>query len=206
MGLTPPADRHQAELERSAAGIYFPKRELQYVSSIQPKQTGTNIILTSIDHVINWGRKSSIWFMMYGIACCAIEMATSASTRYDMERYGVLPRATPRQSDLMIVAGPVVKKMVPVIRTLYEQMAEPRYVIAMGCCAISGGLFKESYNVLNGADRVVPVDIYIPGCHPRCEALMDGIGELQKKIMTDHPTANVVPNLKKMLGIGSKDR
>ncbi len=141
-----------------------------------------NIITTTVDFLFNWARKSSLWFLTFGIKCCAIEMMTTASPRYDLERFGVIPRGSPRQSDLMIVAGPVCRKMVPVIKRLYEQMPSPKYVIAMGSCAISGGIFYSSYNVVRGVNRIVPVDVYVPGCPPRPEALMHGVIKLQEKI------------------------
>lgn len=144
---------------------------------------GTNIITTTTDFLFNWARKSSLWILTYGIACCAIELIATGTARYDIERFGIIARASPRQADLMIVAGNVNKKMIPVIRTLYAQMAEPRYVIAMGACAVSGGAFRDAYNVVRGVDKVIPVDIYVPGCHPRPEALLDGIVKLQEKIM-----------------------
>lgn len=153
---------------------------------------GTNIITTTTDFLFNWARKSSLWVLTYGIACCAIELIATGTARYDMERFGMIARASPRQSDLMIVAGPVVKKMVPVIKTLYDQMPEPKYVIAMGVCAVSGGAFRDSYNVVRGADKIIPIDIYVPGCHPRPEALLYGISKLQEKIMQQ----------KNVLGIG----
>ncbi|HEY4687156.1 MAG TPA: NADH-quinone oxidoreductase subunit B family protein [Candidatus Subteraquimicrobiales bacterium] len=141
-----------------------------------------NPLTGSVDFVFNWARRSSLWIFAYGIKCCAIEFIAAANSRYDFTRFGTIARATPRQADLMIVAGPVVKKMVPVIRTLYDQMAEPKYVIAMGACAISGGLFQESFNVVRGVDKVIPVDVYIPGCHPRPEAVLQGMLEVHAKI------------------------
>lgn len=144
----------------------------------------SNILTTTVDSLFNWARRSSLWLFTYGIACCAIDMLAAGTSRYDMHRYGVVPRATPRQADLMVVAGPVVDKMVPVIQRLYDQMADPKYVMAMGACACSGGLFGDSPNILRGADKVIPVDIYIPGCHPRPEAFLYGILQLQEKINT----------------------
>jgi NADH-quinone oxidoreductase subunit B len=144
---------------------------------------GKNIVITSVDAVANWARASSLWPMLFGIACCAIEMMAAAASRYDWDRLGVIPRATPRQSDLMIVAGTVNAKMALVVRKLYEQMPEPKYVLAMGVCVIGGGpYYKWGYSVVKGVDKVVPVDIYVPGCPPRPEALLDGIIKLQKKI------------------------
>jgi len=139
--------------------------------------------VTSMQELYNWGRKNSIWPLQFGLACCAIEMIATAASRYDIARFGgEIFRPSPRQADLMIVAGTVTKKMAPQIVRLYNQMADPKYVIAMGACAISGGPFKQGYNVLKGIDRYIPVDVYIPGCPPRPEALLHAFMELQRKI------------------------
>ena len=141
------------------------------------------IFVTTIEELYNWGRRSSIWPMQFGLACCAIEMMATTMARYDLARSGgEVFRPSPRQADLMIVSGTVTKKMAPQVVRLYNQMAEPRYVIAMGACAISGGPFKQGYNVLKGIDRYIPVDVYIPGCPPRPEALIHAFMTLQKKI------------------------
>jgi len=140
-----------------------------------------------LEELYNWGRRSSIWPMQFGLACCAIEMIATACARYDIARFGSeLFRASPRQSDLMIVAGTVTKKMAPQIVRLYNQMAEPKYVIAMGACAISGGPFNKGYNVLKGIDRYIPVDVHLPGCPPTPQALLDGLMKLQQKIDQQH--------------------
>ncbi len=144
---------------------------------------GKNILITSVDVAANWARSNSLWPMTFGIACCAIEMMAAGASRYDWDRFGMIPRASPRQSDLMIVAGTVNAKIAQVVRKLYEQMTEPRYVIAMGACVLGGGPYaKWGYNVVKGVDKVVPVDVYIPGCPPRPEALLHGILKLHEKI------------------------
>ncbi len=142
-------------------------------------------VLTSAEWFINWGRESSIWFLLFGSACCGIELMQTGGPRTDLDRFGAVPRATPRQADLMIVAGTITYKMAERVRLLYEQMAEPRYVIAMGSCANCGGLFQNSYSVLKGVDKVIPVDLYVPGCAPRPEALADAILKLQKLMMQE---------------------
>ena len=139
-------------------------------------------ITTSYDSVVNWAKTGSLWPMTFGLACCAVEMMHTSMPRYDVERYGVAPRASPRQSDVMIVAGTLTNKMAPALRKVYDQMPEPRYVISMGSCANGGGYYHYSYSVVRGCDRVVPVDIYVPGCPPTAEALVYGILQLQKKI------------------------
>jgi NADH-quinone oxidoreductase subunit B len=146
------------------------------------KIPGGNVIISSLDFVFNWARESSMWPVTFGLKCCAIEMMATAAARFDLDRMGVMMRPSPRQSDVMIVAGTVTKKMAPVIRRLYDQMAEPRWVIAMGGCACAGGPFWDSYGVVQGVDQLFPVDIYIPGCPPRPEQLIDGLLKLQEKI------------------------
>jgi NADH-quinone oxidoreductase subunit B len=148
-----------------------------------PEDLKNNIFITSLDKLYNWGRKRSVWPMLFGLACCAIEMIATAASRHDLSRFGwELMRASPRQADLMIVSGTVTKKMVPQIVRLYNQMPEPRYVISMGACATGGGPFKEGYNVVSGIDKFIPVDVYITGCPPRPEALLHSFIKLQEKI------------------------
>ncbi len=152
------------------------------------------VFVTTIEELYNWGRRSSVWPMQFGLACCAIEMIATTMARYDLARFGAeVFRPSPRQADLMIVSGTVTKKMAPQVVRLYNQMAEPRYVIAMGACAISGGPFKQGYNVLKGIDRYIPVDVHIPGCPPRPEALIQAFMTLQKKIDGQHLTGEDRP-------------
>jgi NADH-quinone oxidoreductase subunit B len=139
-------------------------------------------VVAQLDKLVNWARTGSMWPMTFGLACCAVEMMHSYASRYDLDRFGVFPRASPRQSDVMIVAGTLCNKMAPALRKVYDQMAEPRWVISMGSCANGGGYYHYSYSVVRGCDRIVPVDIYVPGCPPTAEALVYGILQLQKKI------------------------
>jgi len=147
------------------------------------KFENSNIIITSVDRLLNWARLSSLYQMQFGLACCAIEMMAASASNFDIMRFGVIPRATPRQADVMIVAGTVTIKMASRIKRLYDQMAEPRYVLSMGSCSNCGGPYWEhGYHVLKGVDRVIPVDVFIPGCPPRPEALLEGLMKLQEKV------------------------
>jgi NADH-quinone oxidoreductase subunit B len=148
-----------------------------------PPEIRRQVAVTTLDKIYNWSRSNSLWPMMFGLACCAIEMICTAASRYDLSRFGMeVMRPSPRQADVMIVSGTVTKKMIPQIVRLYNQMAEPKYVIAMGACASGGGPFKEGYNVVPGVDQFVPVDVYIAGCPPTPQALLHGLITLQKKI------------------------
>jgi len=139
-------------------------------------------VIANLDKMVNWARSGSLWPMTFGLACCAVEMMQAAASRYDMDRFGMLFRPSPRQSDVMIVAGTLTNKMAPALRKVYDQMPEPRWVISMGSCANGGGYYHYSYSVVRGCDRVVPVDVYVPGCPPTAEALLYGVLQLQKKI------------------------
>ena len=153
--------------------------------SVINKFNKDNVIVEKLDTLINWSRANSQWYFQFGLACCAIEMMAAAGPRHDLDRFGNIPRSSPRQSDVMIVAGTVTLKMAERVKRLYEQMSDPKYVISMGSCSNSGGPYwQHGYHVLKGVDLVVPVDVYVPGCPPRPEALIQGILELQKKIKT----------------------
>ncbi|MDQ7024518.1 MAG: NADH-quinone oxidoreductase subunit B family protein [Anaerolineae bacterium] len=178
---------------------------LQELSTTQypvPADMANNVAITSLSKLYNWGRRNSMWPMLFGLACCAIEMIATASSRFDFSRFGMeVMRATPRQSDLMIVSGTVTKKMIVPIVRLYNQMPEPKYVLAMGACASGGGPFKEGYNVVSGIDKYLPTDVYVPGCPPTPQALLFGMIALQKKIdgeslslMDDVPWYGVGPS------------
>jgi NADH-quinone oxidoreductase subunit B len=143
---------------------------------------GGGIVTTTVENLLNWSRSHSMWYMLFGLACCAIEMMATGASRYDFDRFGMIFRASPRQSDLMLVCGTLTYKMAKRVRVLYEQMAEPRYVLAMGGCAMNGGPFYyDTYSVLRGVDKIIPVDVYVPGCPPRPEALMEGCVKIMEK-------------------------
>ena len=150
-----------------------------------PPENKVEFMVTKVDELVNWARKGSLWPMTFGLACCAVEMMHSATSRYDMERFGMVFRASPRQSDVMIVAGTLTNKMAPALRKVYDQMPEPRWVLSMGSCANGGGYYHYSYSVVRGVDRIVPVDIYVPGCPPTAEALLYGLLQLQKKVKSN---------------------
>lgn len=149
----------------------------------QLNESGTKVLVGCLDDLINWGRSNSLWPLTFATSCCGIEFMAVGAARYDFARFGFeVARASPRQADMIMVAGTITHKMAPVLKRLYDQMADPKYVIAVGGCAISGGPFKKSYHVLNGVDKILPVDVYIPGCPPRPEALLYGMIQLQRKV------------------------
>ncbi|CUS99120.1 NADH dehydrogenase subunit B [Candidatus Kryptobacter tengchongensis] len=153
-----------------------------------------NIVITTVEDVLNWARLSSLWMMQFGLACCAIEMMAASASHFDIMRFGIIPRSTPRQADLMIVAGTVTLKMASRVKRLYEQMPDPKYVISMGSCANCGGPYWEhGYHVLKGVDRIIPVDVYVPGCPPRPEALLEGIIKLREKIRRESLVKKKLP-------------
>ncbi len=161
--------------------------ELNKPGADVPAELQHQVAVTTLDKIYNWSRSNSLWPMMFGLACCAIEMICTAASRYDLSRFGMeVMRPSPRQADVMIVSGTVTKKMIPQIVRLYNQMSEPKYVIAMGACASGGGPFKEGYNVVPGVDTFIPVDVYIAGCPPTPQALLNGLVTLQKKIEREH--------------------
>ncbi|KAH8278135.1 NADH-quinone oxidoreductase subunit B 2 [Drosophila bipectinata] len=172
--------RHQNTLPIAKTSEELPKKGYSPFGNKQASAAEWS--LARLDDLLNWGRKGSIWPLTFGLACCAVEMMHIAAPRYDMDRYGVVFRASPRQADVIIVAGTLTNKMAPALRKVYDQMPEPRWVISMGSCANGGGYYHYSYSVVRGCDRIIPVDIYVPGCPPTAEALMYGVLQLQKKV------------------------
>ena len=167
---------------RAAVEGYDPKLHDPAFDKLSADVSDKGFVTTALDDAIGWARTGSLMWMTFGLACCAVEMMHASMPRYDAERFGMAPRASPRQSDLMIVAGTLTNKMAPALRKVYDQMPEPRYVLSMGSCANGGGYYHWSYSVVRGCDRVVPVDVYVPGCPPSAEALLYGLLLLQKKI------------------------
>ena len=152
-----------------------------------------NAVTTKVDNLLNWGRLSSLWYMLFGLACCGIELMQTGGPRADLDRFGSVPRASPRQSDLMIVAGTLTYKMALRTKVLYDQMPEPKYVISMGSCANCGGLFQPAYSVVKGVDKIIPVDVYVPGCPPRPEALTEGLLKIQEKMRREKFLVRAAP-------------
>jgi NADH-quinone oxidoreductase subunit B len=173
MGVSQSAPAAPAPASAPAANLF---------DRVQDGLKDQGFLVTSFNDLVNWARSGSLWPMTFGLACCAVEMMHAAAARYDLDRFGLVFRPSPRQSDVMIVAGTLCNKMAPALRKVYDQMAEPRYVISMGSCANGGGYYHFSYSVVRGCDRIVPVDVYVPGCPPTAEALVYGILLLQKKI------------------------
>ncbi len=175
----------------------IPKGELQdkIIKSATDEIEQNGFVIAKMDQLLDWGRAGSLWPMTFGLACCAVEMIHAYMSRYDLDRFGVIPRPSPRQADVMIVAGTLTNKMAPALRKVYDQMAEPRWVISMGSCANGGGYYHHSYSVVRGCDRIVPVDIYVPGCPPTAEALIYGIMQLQKKIEREGSRKNKLVRL-----------
>ena len=166
----------------SPLGIAATPAEQALFRAVSEEVEEKGFLLTQLDSVLNWARAGSIWPMTFGLACCAVEMIHAYMARYDLDRMGMIPRPSPRQSDVMIVTGTLTNKMAPALRKVYDQMPEPRYVLSMGSCANGGGYYHYSYSVVRGCDRIVPVDAYVPGCPPTAEALLYGLLQLMKKI------------------------
>jgi NADH-quinone oxidoreductase subunit B len=169
-------------VRQDAAGLPTSPASNAALQAVADELSDKGFVIAQLDKLFNWARTGSLWPMTFGLACCAVEMMHAYMARYDLDRFGVVPRGSPRQSDVMIVAGTLCNKMAPALRKVYDQMAEPRWVISMGSCANGGGYYHYSYSVVRGCDRIVPVDIYVPGCPPTAEALVYGILQLQKKI------------------------
>ena len=176
---------------RSTVEGYDPKVHDKFFEAVNTELGEQGFLTTSLDDVITWARTGSLMWMSFGLACCAVEMIHLSMPRFDLERFGTAPRGSPRQSDLMIVAGTLTNKMAPALRKVYDQMPDPRYVISMGSCANGGGYYHYSYSVVRGCDRIVPVDVYVPGCPPTAEALLYGIIQLQQKVRRTNTIARV---------------
>ncbi|MDE6453727.1 MAG: NADH-quinone oxidoreductase subunit B [Muribaculaceae bacterium] len=176
-------------MEVTAQGMpYEAFKDNEYIESLvkELQENGTNVVVGSLDKLINWGRSNSLWPLTFATSCCGIEFVSLGAARYDMARFGwEVARSSPRQADFIMVAGTIVHRMAPVLRRLYDQMAEPKYVIATGACAISGGPFRDSYHVVKGVDQIIPVDVFLPGCPPRPEAMIYSIMQLSRKVKVE---------------------
>jgi len=170
---------------RTGVDVPLPEEQDVVPQAISKTLDEKGFLLTSADNLFDWARTGSLWPMTFGLACCAVEMIHAYMSRYDLDRFGMIPRPSPRHSDVMIVAGTLTNKMAPALRRVYDQMPEPRWVVSMGSCANGGGYYHYSYSVVRGCDRIVPVDIYVPGCPPTAEALVYGLLQLQKKIQRE---------------------
>ena len=174
---------------QSPAGTAYTGAEARSaVQAVTDEISNKGFVVAQLDKLAEWAQTGSLWPMTFGLACCAVEMMHTAASRYDLDRFGLVFRASPRQSDVMIVAGTLTNKMAPALRKVYDQMAEPRWVISMGSCANGGGYYHYSYSVVRGCDRIVPVDVYVPGCPPTAEALLYGVLQLQRKIKREGQT------------------
>ena len=169
-------------VRQDAAGLPPNPASNAALQAVADELSDKGFVIAQLDKLFNWARTGSLWPMTFGLACCAVEMMHAAASRYDLDRFGTMFRPSPRQSDLMIIAGTLTNKMAPALRKLYDQMPEPRYVLSMGSCANGGGYYHYSYSVVRGCDRIVPVDVYVPGCPPTAEALLYGLVQLQNKI------------------------
>lgn len=176
-------------MEVTAQGMpYEAFKDNEYIESLvkELQENGTNVVVGSLDKLINWGRSNSLWPLTFATSCCGIEFVSLGAARYDMARFGwEVARSSPHQADFIMVAGTIVHRMAPVLRRLYDQMAEPKYVIAAGACAVSGGPFRNSYHVVKGVDQIIPVDVYLPGCPPRPEAMIYSIMQLSRKVKVE---------------------
>lgn len=186
---TLPTTSHQLPPSQTDSAL-TPASDLDSLLASKQPSNMPEYVISKFDLLINWARKGSMWPMTFGLACCAVEMMHAAAARYDFDRFGIVFRASPRQSDVMIVAGTLTNKMAPALRKVYDQMPDPKYVVSMGSCANGGGYYHYSYSVVRGCDRIVPVDIYVPGCPPTAEALLYGLLQLQKKIGRERNVLN----------------
>lgn len=181
--LSSTSSRHFSSAVASAPSTSSSSSAIERLDNLLVRgKDGAEYVVTKVDELVNWGRRSSLWPMTFGLACCAVEMMHVAAARYDLDKFGIVFRASPRQSDVIIVAGTLTNKMAPALRKVYDQMPEPRWVLSMGSCANGGGYYHYSYSVVRGCDRVIPVDIYVPGCPPTAEALLYGLLQLQRKV------------------------